>query len=50
MGRVMEARELAASEAISLATFARLDTANRSYKDQGPLFSFLPDARNGSFP
>ena len=50
MGRVMEARELAASEAISLATFARLDTANRSYKDQGPLFSFLPDARKRQFP
>ena len=50
IGRIMDARELVAREQASLATHARLDTANRPYTDLGPLFGFLPDARKRDFP
>jgi tetratricopeptide (TPR) repeat protein len=50
VGRITEARQLAARQQVSLATFARIDTANRPYRDLGPLFSFLPDARKRDFP
>ncbi len=50
VGRITEARELAARQQASLATFARIDTVNRPYKDLGPLFGFLPDARKRDFP
>ena len=50
VGRITDARELAARQQASLARFARIDTVNRPYKDLGPLFSFLPDARKRDFP
>jgi hypothetical protein len=50
VGRITDARELAARQQASLTTFARIHTANRPYKDLGPLFGFLPDARKRDFP
>jgi hypothetical protein len=49
-GRITEARGLASRQQASLATHARLNTANRPYRDLGPLFGFLPDARKRQFP
>ncbi len=50
VGRITEAREVNLIQQNSLRVHERLDTANRPYKDLGPLYDFLPAARKREFP
>ncbi|NWK55985.1 hypothetical protein HW115_10200 [Verrucomicrobiaceae bacterium N1E253] len=50
LGRVSQAREITSHQQHSLLHHDHLDTVRIPYKDLGPIFSFLPDARNRAFP
>jgi hypothetical protein len=50
LGRAAQARALRLQEEHYLTTQKGLDTSGASYPDLGPIFSFLPEARQRAYP